>query len=117
MNEPHPVDPPIVPRSRISAQVQANTTVGGIPDIIYLLAIYENKQNQTRISTVYNKYAYGFHSTCENGTYSHVIADGGRTLIINATVTMRNTAGFAQSFRLHGEFGPKGGNYLNVAYL
>lgn len=117
LNDPHPDSPPIVPHTRISAQVQGNTTVGGVPDIIYLLAIYENSQNQTRISKVYDKYAYGFRSTFERGSYNHVIGDGGRTLIINATVTLRNAAGFAQSFKLHGEFGPKGGNYLSIAYL
>lgn len=117
LNEPHPSTPPIVPYNRVSATVQGSTTVGGIPDNIYLLAVYENSQNQTRISKVYDKYAYGFHSTCEHGTYSHVIGDGGRTLIVNATVTLRSAAGLAQSFRLHGEFGPKGGSYLNIAYI
>lgn len=117
LNEPHPSAPPIVPYNRVSATVQGGTTVGGIPDNVYLLAVYENSQNQTRISKVYDKYAYGFHSTCEHGTYSHVIGDGGRTLIVNATVTLRSAAGLAQSFRLHGEFGPKGGNYLTIAYI
>lgn len=117
LDDPHPVGIPIAPYSSVSATVQANITIGGVPDIVYLLAVYENKQNQTRISQVYNKYAYGFYSTCENGTYSHVIADGGRTLVINATVTLRNGVGFAQSFKLHGEFGPTGGNYLSAAYI
>lgn len=117
LNEPHPSKTPILPYSAVSATVQANITVGGIPDIVYLLASYENSQNGTRISRCYNKYAYGFYSTCENGSYSHIIGDGGRTLIINATVTLRNGIGFAQSFKLHGEYGPNGGNYLTAAYI
>lgn len=117
LDEPQPDGIPMTPYSAVSATVQANTTVGGIPDVVYLLANYENSQNGTRISRCYSKYAYGFHSTCENGTYSHVIGDGGRTLIINATVTLRSGAGFAQSFKLHGEFGPNGGNYLTAAYI
>lgn len=115
LNDPHPSMPTIVPLSSVSATVQADIVIGAIPDVVYLLARYES--NGSRISQVYDKYAYGFQSSCEFGTYSHVIADGGRTLVINATVTLRNIVGFAQSLRLHGEFGPNGGNYLSAAYI
>lgn len=117
LNQPGPVSSQAIPYSTISKTVQANITVGGVGDIVYLLAKYENSSSGTRITKVYDKYAYGFYSTCENGSYSHVIADGGRTLVINATVTLRNGVGFAQSFTLHGEFGPTKGNFLNVAYI
>ena len=117
LDEPHPDGFPLMPRSAVSATGQANITVGGVPDVVYLLASYENSQNGTRISRCYNKYAYGFWSTCENGSYSHVIADGGRTLVINATVTLRNGVGFAQSFKLYGSFGPTGASYLSASYI
>lgn len=114
LNDPHPL---VASFASVSATVQASVTIGGVPDVIYLLASYENSSDSTRITKVNNKYAYGFYSACENGSYSHVLADGGRTLVINATVTLRNGVGFAQSFKLHGEFGPTGGNYLTAAYI
>lgn len=117
LNKPLPESMKPVPYSTISATIQAGVMVGALPDVVYVLARYENKLNATRISKVYDVYAYGFQSTCEHGSYSHTIADGGRSLVVNATVTLRNTIGLAQSFRLFGEFGPTGGNFLKASYI
>lgn len=117
LNRPHPSSLQSVPYSSVSATVQANAVIGAVPDVIYILARYENRLNATRIGQVYDIYAYGYQSTCERGSYSHVVADGGRSLVVHATVTMRNIVGLAQSLRLFGEFGPTGGNFLKISYI
>ena len=106
-------------RANLTKKVQANITIGGIPDIVYIQADYVTSSDNTKITRVDNIQIYGFYSTLDgdNPLINYAIADGGRTLVVNASVVLRNAQGFAQGLKLHGEFGVTGGNFLTAAYV
>ncbi|QKF07465.1 twin-arginine translocation signal domain-containing protein [Berryella wangjianweii] len=102
-------------RSRVSASAQANTTVNAVPDLVTAVAVYDASGG--RIQSLNSTWIHGVHSTTTNSDYSYTLLDSKRTLSIRYTFTLKNYAGFNQSYTGYAEFYASGSGWLKVSYL
>lgn len=107
---------PIPYGRQVRGFAQESTFVSGIYDYISAVAIYDVNDNN-RIWKLYDAWAYGGSSEVEHSYYNYTIADGGRSLVINFVITLRNYIGVSQSFSLYTSFGASGSGYMAISYL
>lgn len=107
---------PIPQGKKVTGTASETTTVMGIYDRFYAVAVFDvNASN--RIWKFYDGWVYAGSSSVVNQYYNYTIADGGRSLVMNYVVTMRNYLGFNQGFSMYASFGPSGSGYLRISYL
>ncbi|AJC11600.1 hypothetical protein JI75_01760 [Berryella intestinalis] len=110
-----PHENPIPLGVKRTGTVSGGTTVGTIPDQITAVAVYD-VNDSNRIWHFYDGWVHGTQSTVTNSYYDYTIADGGRSLVMNYTATLRNIFGFSQTFRIYASFGPSGGSFIRINY-
>lgn len=107
----------IVPSSKnIDCKLEGNTTISERPEHISAVAFYTVSDDKKKIEKMRKLTVYATGSDVKDKTYDHIIADGGRTLIVHCHVVLRsNLLGISQAYKLYMEYPRSGtGGFMRI---
>ena len=103
---------------KVSYKLEGDTSISGRPEHISAVAYYTVTDDRKRIVRMTDLVIYATASEVKSKKYDYILADGGRTLIVNCDLVLRsNYLGISQRFSLHMEY-PRtnSGGFMRIEY-
>lgn len=109
----------IIPSNKnIDCKLKGQTTISMRPEHISAVAFYTVSDDRKKIIKMQKLTVYATTSEVTSKTYDHIIADGGRTLIVHCHVVLRsNLLGISQAYKLYMEYPRSGtGGFMRIQF-
>ncbi|MCI2051246.1 MAG: hypothetical protein LKJ82_05240 [Atopobiaceae bacterium] len=105
-------------RSYVSAKASCFLPVAAQPEVVYEIATFSTSGSDIEIiDQVYGCYITGFSGEITNSVVHYTKLDGGRTLAVNMTFTIKNYVKFSSTYETYAEFSPSGGGWMRATEI
>lgn len=107
----------VTPLSKnINCKLEERTAISGRPEHISAVAFYTVSDDKKKIEKMRKLTVRATESDVMDKTYDHIIADGGRTLIVHCRVVLKSSIlGTSQACKLYMEYPRSGtGGFMRI---
>lgn len=109
----------VIPSNKnIDCKLEGKTSISGRQEHISAVAFYTVTDDKKKIVKMRKLTVYATASEVKDKTYDHILADGGRTLIVHCHVVLRsNVLGVSQAYKLYMEYPRSGtGGFMRIEF-